>query len=485
MRRREFLVGAARATAAAALSPVLRGWAQDAAVIPASLSVKPHNQVSVIPPDFTGLSYESAQLAYPPFFSADNTALVAYCRTLGKQGVLRIGGNTSEFTRWTEQETAAPVPMAAGADTSATEKRPVTPITPASIRDLAGFLDATGWKLIYGINLGHNTPQQAAIEAKFVHETMGPRLIALQIGNEPDRYGKQGFRPSTWNFDAYLAQWLQFARAIRRHVHGVRFGAPDIASNISWVVDFAEKARKEAIFLTYHHYAEGPPSDPTMNIDRLLHPNSKFDSEVAQMQQASRSSGLPVRLVETNSCYNGGKEGVSDTFASALWGGDYMFHIAQAGQTGVYLHGGGHSFYTPIAGSLEGGFTARPVYYGMLLFDQALGSVLVESVLDAGGANATAYAVRFADNDLGVAIFNKDASKALRLNINPGIPVHSAEVLRLAGPSLDSKTGVTFGGSEVSSSGGWSPSQTETPDHTDSAVTLDLPAASAAWLRIA
>jgi len=84
-----------------------------------------------------------------------------------------------------------------------------------------------------------------------------------------------------------------------------------------------------------------------------------------------------------------------------------------------------------------------------------------------------------------VAIFNKDASKALRLNINPGIPVHSAEVLRLAGPSLDSKTGVTFGGSEVSSSGGWSPSQTETPDHTDSAVTLDLPAASAAWLRIA
>lgn len=484
MRRREFLAGAARATAAAVLSPVLRGWAQDAGVITASLSVKPRTQVSVIPADFTGLSYESAQLAYPPFFSAENTALVSYCRTLGKQGVLRIGGNTSEFTRWTEQETAAPVPVAAGADTSATEKRPVTPITPAAIRDLAGFLDATGWKLIYGINLGHNTPKQAAIEAKFVHETMGPRLIALQIGNEPDRYGKQGFRPSTWNFDAYLAEWLQFARAIRHHVHGVRFGAPDIASNISWVVDFAEQARKEAIFLSYHHYAEGPPSDPTMNIDRLLRPNPKFEAEVAQMQQASRSSGLPVRLVETNSCYNGGKEGVSDSFASALWGGDYMFHIAQAGQTGVYLHGGGYSFYTPIAGSLAAGFVARPVYYGMLLFEQALGGVLVESALDAGGANATAYAVRLPDNALGVAIFNKDASKAIRLNINPGIPVERAEVLRLAGPALDAKTGVTFGGSEVSSSGVWSPSQTETPGHTDSAVTLDLPAASAAWLRI-
>jgi hypothetical protein len=84
-----------------------------------------------------------------------------------------------------------------------------------------------------------------------------------------------------------------------------------------------------------------------------------------------------------------------------------------------------------------------------------------------------------------VAIFNKDASKAIRVNVNPGIPVHSAEVLRLAGPALDAKTGVTFGGSEVSPSGLWSPSQTEAPGHTDSAVTLDLPAASAAWLRIA
>lgn len=107
MRRREFLSRAATAAAAAVLSPVLRGWAQDSSVIPASLALRPENDVLLIPADFTGLSYESAQLAYPPFFSGDNTALVAFCRTLGKQGILRIGGNTSEFTHWTEHEDPA------------------------------------------------------------------------------------------------------------------------------------------------------------------------------------------------------------------------------------------------------------------------------------------------------------------------------------------------------------------------------------------
>ncbi|MGC2420403.1 MAG: glycosyl hydrolase family 79 C-terminal domain-containing protein [Candidatus Acidiferrales bacterium] len=485
MRRRDFLARAAKATAAAVLSPVLRGWAQDASTVAASLTVRPENDVLLIPADFTGLSYESAQLAYPPFFSAENTALVAFCRTLGKQGVLRIGGNTSEFTHWTEQETAAPVPTAAGPDTGASKTKPVTPITPSAIRNLAGFLDATGWKLIYGLNLGRGKPRQAATEAKFVQNIMGPRLIAFQIGNEPDLYGHNGLRPPTWNFDAYLAEWVQFARAIRHQVHHARFAAPDVASNISWVVDFAEHASQTVIFLTYHYYAEGPPIKPEMNLDRLLHPNPDFESKLAQIQQASRSSKRPVRLSETNSCYNGGKEGVSDTFASALWGADLMFHVADAGQSGINFHGGGNGIYTPIAGSLDAGFLARPIYYGMLFFKQALGATLVQSAFDAGGANATAYAVRLPDDTFGVAIINKDRTKALRLNVNPVVPVHRAELLRLAAPAIDSKSGVTFGGAEVSPSGGWSPSQTEAPDHTDSAVTIELPAASAAWLRIA
>ena len=41
----------------------------------------------------------------------------------------------------------------------------LTAITPEAIDQLAGFLDAAGWSLIYGLNLGTGTPQRAAEEA--------------------------------------------------------------------------------------------------------------------------------------------------------------------------------------------------------------------------------------------------------------------------------------------------------------------------------
>jgi len=485
MPRREFLAGAAKVTAAAVLSPVLQGWAQDTGAIPASLAVKPQNQVSAIPADFTGLSYESAQLAYPPFFSGENTRLIAFCRALGKQGILRIGGNTSEFTHWTENGAAPPPLRVAGPDKSSSRSIPFTPVTPKAITNLADFLDAIGWRLIYGLNLGKSTPKDAAAEAKFVQKVMGPRLVAFQIGNEPNLYLKNGLRPPTWNFDGYLLEWLRFAKAVRHQVRGALLAAPDVADGgVDWLVNFADQASKQVILLTHHYYAEGPPSDPAMTIDRLLRPNLKFAAALTKIQEAARRSKLPARLSETNSCYQGGKAGVSDTFASALWGADLMFQLAQAGETGINFHGGDDGNYTPIAGSLEEGFLARPLYYGMLLFEQTRGGKLVECAFDASGANATSYAVCLPDNSIGVAVFNKDASKALRVAINPGIPVRSAEMLRLTAPALDSKSGVTFGGAEVSSSGSWSPSQTETPDHTDTVVTVELPAASAAWLRI-
>ena len=40
--------------------------------------------------------------------------------------------------------------------------------------------------MIYGLNLWHGTPENAAAEAAYVFETLGPRLICFQIGNEPD-----------------------------------------------------------------------------------------------------------------------------------------------------------------------------------------------------------------------------------------------------------------------------------------------------------
>ena len=37
------------------------------------------------------------------------------------------------------------------------------------------------------------------------------------------------------------------------------------------------------------------------------------------------ANGLPYRLEEVNNFYNGGAAGVSDSFASGLWGVDFMY----------------------------------------------------------------------------------------------------------------------------------------------------------------
>ena len=82
----------------------------------------------------------------------------------------------------------------------------------------------------------------------------------------------------------------------------------------------------------------------------LLSHNQRLDQQIQLAKQASaHSDGLLFRMTEGNSCFGGGKPGVSDAFASALWGADYMLTCALAGYCGVNLHGGGDGLYTPIA----------------------------------------------------------------------------------------------------------------------------------------
>src|SRR6185437_11242355 len=102
MNRRRFLSLSALGTAA--LSPVSRLLAQPAP-LPVTVTLgKPTGRR--IAEDFTGLSYESAQLSDPNFFAGDNTRLIELIAGLGQHGVLRIGGNTSEYCFWkSDQQT--------------------------------------------------------------------------------------------------------------------------------------------------------------------------------------------------------------------------------------------------------------------------------------------------------------------------------------------------------------------------------------------
>jgi hypothetical protein len=522
--RRGFLVDVAAASVAAAFSSLLPARSAFGAGDSASLTLYPSRIVTKMPRDFVGLSYESSQLGDPDFFSPKNSGLIALCKLLSPNGVLRTGGNSSEFTWWKASADAAEPALQHAPGTTDANWMPheLVAITPAAIDNLAGFLDAAGWKLIYGLNLGSGTPDRAAEEAAYVARVMGPRLLYLQIGNEPDLYHRtsNGLRPPTYSFSDYLAEWIPFADAITARVPGAALGAPDANGIKEWALLFAQQAPQKTkdriVALSSHYYAEGPPEDPTMTIERLLRRDPRLEQDIPPVIDAARANNWPYRMTEGNSCFRGGKPNMSDAFASALWGADYMLFLAHAGCVGVNLHGGGAkqiraalgghlpgesvatrpdaaasgSFYTPIAGDATQGFSARPIFYGMMLANYFAGANIVANDFDPQGANAVAYAANTSDG-ITVAVLNKDATHDLQIEVGidrsapgtltapgPQTRMKHARIWRLSGSALDATSGVTLGGAQVAADGKWSATKEERVALGGKPLVRDLPHAS-------
>jgi len=437
MNRRHFT--ASLAAASFAPSQLLRSQAQAN-----SLTFTAGPAGPTIPANYTGLSYEAAQLANPEFFSAKNTALIQLFRGLSPSGNLRIGGGSSEFTTFSDADPTGPPPFEVfGPDTSSTVKHGTT-TTALALRNLRAFLDAANWSCLYGLNLGQGTKENAAAEAAAAYRILGPRLLALQIGNEPDSF-RNRYRPASYTPADFIAEWLVFHDAIVAITPTAKFAGPDISNKQAYLTAFAAEAPKhpDIILLTGHYYAMGPARSPDATLDQLFEPEPKLATmhqrNLAELTAAIKAAHLPFRMSEGNSCWDGGKPGVSDTLASALWCADMMLRFAQYGWVGVNLHGGGNGFYTPIAGAPSTGFIRRPEYFGIQFAQSLTGSTFLPIAVSDPDPKVSIYAFDH-HNQRRVAIINKRPEPcALTLPSRP-----RAQSLTLSGPAVDSKTGITL-----------------------------------------
>lgn len=471
--RRHFL---ASALASAAL-PKLHAFAEAGA----TLTLHPDQPGPSVPANFFGLSYEIQQLSDPTFFSASNTGLIREFRALAARGVLRLGGNTSDIGFWTP--TPGPLPPLPSNVVLNTRPEPgakspldlAYQVTPQAVRNLKAFLDATGWTCLYGINLGTNTPERAADEAAFVAKTLGDKLEYFQIGNEPDLLAYRFRDPKTWSADHYYDDWLALANAVRARVPRARFGLPDTAGKPEWYAAvvtrlLATPNPPDVACLTHHYYFSGPPSNPAVNIQHLLQPDPRVltlahdITAAAQKLSAGQHRTVPYRMTEGNTCFRGGKPGVSDVFAAALWSADYLLLLASLGYAGVNLHGGDgqmvanslggklpgddivlaehgnpadhpHPYYTPVA-HIGDKYLLEPVAYGMQFAGHFAGAHMISVDFNPGTVNATAYAAKRPDGKTLLAVINKDASQPLHLPAMNSLGV----VAKLSGPSLNART---------------------------------------------
>jgi len=472
--RRELIAGSAGAAAVALARIGSARQAPSGGVQPVRISVDPHRRLGVIPADFTGLGYEISSVSKPGLLSAQNHVYVQLVRTLGAAGVIRIGGNTSDFSTFASQGQAVSTPEG-------------TVVNAAGLRDLGTFLDATGWTLIWGLNLGRGSEQQAVEEAQAVAAAVKDKLLAFEIGNETDLFGrgKAVHRPHGYSYEDYLKEYRRYKAAIRAVLPNAPFAGPDVASATDWVTRFATDEGNDLKLLTHHYYREC--ANPSSTLDKLLNPDPKLALELATLKAASLASRVPYRICETNSFCGGGKPGVSDTFGAALWVLDFMFAHASADCVGVNIETGVNqldfiSSYSPIG---EDGrvCSAKPDYYGMLAFAQGSHGQRVALSCDAGGVNLNAYAVLDKHNHLSITIINKDISRDAAVSITSTENLAKATALRLSAPSLNSKDGVTLGGAAVTANGEWKPSFLEPVSSKGGKCEIRIPAASAAVLK--
>jgi hypothetical protein len=422
-----------------------------------------------IAPAFAGLSYEKSAMT-EPLFSASNSNLMGLFDRLGPS-VLRIGGNSVDRNVWT--------PKGAGQTSGQ--------IAPSDVAAAAAFAKAVNWQVLYGVNLGGSatgatTPALAAAEVAYAAQQFGPNLLGIEIGNECDLYGHAGnYYAGNWSLAQFETLWTQYRAAILATTPSVPITGPASGGSVStWTVPFGEFATKSEIMLLTQHYYRADGTLPTSTGAYLITPDSTIVSDLAALQAGAAQIGVPYRMSECNSFYNGGSNGVSDSYASSLWVIDYLFNCAQGGASGVNFHGGGNSAgYTPIADSNGSVVGARPEYYGILLFTLAGTGSLLTTTMNVGSLNATAYAVKSSSGAINVVVVNKDSTQNLDVSITLPQSVHTASLLGMTGGSLAATSGVTIQGAAVNADGSFSPSAAYTLTASGMQLSCYVPALSA------
>jgi hypothetical protein len=226
--------------------------------------------------------------------------------------------------------------------------------------------------------------------------------------------------------------------------------------------------------------------------DRFLHTYQSLHAGFAPLAHARN---LPYRLNEVNSFYNAGAAEVSDTFAAALWGLDFMHWWAKNGAAGLNFHTGDQVAAGPtlqparyaVFLSCPDGYQARPLAYALKAFQLGgFGRLLPLTITSPQPINLTAYATMDENETVYVTLINKEhgahaCDGIVSLQSTSG-RFRNGRIMHLKSSPLGvaATSGVTLGGTEISTAGSFAD---EWVVLTSGADAVTVPAASAAIVK--
>jgi hypothetical protein len=460
---------------------------------PVTVSVDTETPGSAIPPDFTGLSFEVSTLLPNEngtrYFRPDNQPLIDLFHTLGVRS-LRIGGNSSD-------RDAKELPTAADIDS------------------LFAFANVAGVKVIYCLRLHNGDPQDDAATAKYIMSRYAPLVDSFSIGQEPSAYPaeKKDTRAQTermgagnehYQYSTYRDQWKKFAGVIIAAEPDAKFCGPSVHNNGAWAQEFMSDFAKSnhVTLITEHLYpggAGGKVPTPEIGRSRMLGTNfvHSYQKLYDSFVPTAVSNNLPYRLEEVNNYFNGGATNVSNTFASALWGLDFMYWWAAHGAAGLNFHTGDRvaagyelrpSKYTAFF-STTNGYTIRPLGYGIKAFSLgAHGELVPTETANPENLNLSVYAVLDRDqNQIYITIINKENGPkphdaAISVSLSKGTASSwERQIIFLKAPGNDiaATNNVTLGSAQITSNGYWDGKWSPL-----NSSKITVPAASAAIVRL-
>jgi len=452
--------------------------------VPVSVTFDLNRPGPPVPPRFLGLSFELSSLRQIAAYASGGD-LVTLLRSLGP-GVLRFGGVSADTrVAWSDPLTPRP-PWASAV------------IEAGDLRRLGRLAALTGWPVLLTVGLAHFDSAAAAREAAAAKRALGRNLAGIELGNEPDAYMKHGFRRPPWTFSQYNAQVSAYRRAIAKAAPGIPLVGPDVSGSAV----FRTWGRGEAIYqrpalLTGHHYPLGCHAMPAPTIARLLSPQIRRleDTSVRRYTSVSRARGIGFRLDETNTVSCGGRTGISDTFASALWAVDYVARTMAAGMAGINFQAApancaGYSALcaaTP-EGLAKGALHAQPEWYALLLARALVGARPVRTILRAPrGRNVDVTSFLTGDGRLMSVIVDDDppAARPIAISLHVGRRFAGASILALTAPSPAARSGVELGSRAVAADGSWSkPAQLSRRANRRGIITLAVAPSSAVLATI-
>ncbi|EJP64443.1 Glycoside hydrolase, catalytic core [Beauveria bassiana ARSEF 2860] len=323
----------------------------------------------------------------------------------GSKPYIRVGGNTQDFALY---NASLRTQINGTYDPQRSNDYPTTIYLGPSFFE--SYQTLPGVRFSHGFNLGKGAVSaegwQALVDtAPLACKAFGrDRFYGYEYGNEPNNFnlgGKYRPRNTSWDAEDYVREWRNGTAEIRRQMRKhcpeledkyLTFMAPsydDRASSLPAVEVWKLGLDENNDINTYsvHNYIDGAAS-PGVTLQHTLMNHTRTTRDVDEQVRryknivAAGKGTAPLIFGETNSLYNQGKPGLSNSFGAALWGLDFNLYSAAAGYQRVHMHQGTNYRYQswqPVDTHKAPKGTKAP-YYGNIAAASALSNLLSGNV---------------------------------------------------------------------------------------------------------